>query len=79
MKGAGMEPKDVSKEARREYDYGGGNVYAIEAPQTLWIGTTTHRVLDAKGTVHCVPFPALDGKPVFLRWTPRDAGEPVQF
>lgn len=74
-----MEPKDLTKELRREYDYGGGHVYLIHMPQTLWVGTSTHRVLDAGGVVHCVPFPVCDGKAVFLRWMPKDAAEPVQF
>jgi hypothetical protein len=73
------EPKDLTKEARREYDYGGGHVYMIVGPQKLWVGKTTHRVLDSEGVVHCVPFPTCDGKAVFLRWYPRNAAEPVQF
>ena len=73
------ESKDLTQELKREYDYGGGIVYTISEPQALWVGTTTHRVLDKAGTVHCVPFPLSNGKPVFLRWTPRDPAQPVQF
>lgn len=69
-------PKDLSKEAWREYDFG-GRVYRIEAPHQLFIGTTTHRVLDSKGVVHCVPAPGEKG--CALRWQPKDASEPVQF
>lgn len=69
-------PKDLSKEAWREYDFG-GRVYRIEAPQRLCIGTTTHRVVDAAGMVHCVPAPG--EKDCVLRWYPKDASEPVQF
>jgi hypothetical protein len=45
-KGDVMEPKDLSKEQWREYDFG-GRAYRIDSPKSLWIGTTTHRVLDA--------------------------------
>lgn len=71
-----MDQKDLSKETWREYDFG-GRTYRIEAPQVLWIGTTTHRVLDGEGVVHCVPSPGEKG--CALRWKPKDAGEPVQF
>lgn len=53
-------PKDITVEEWREYDFG-GRVYRIDAPQKLWIGTTTHRVLDAHGIVHCVPAPGFSG------------------
>lgn len=70
------EPKDLSKELWREYEFG-GRVYRINSPQSLWIGTTTHRVLDGGGVVHCCPSPG-QGDCV-LRWMPRNSGEPVQF
>jgi hypothetical protein len=71
-----MEPKDISKEQWREYDFG-GRTYRIESPRQLFIGTTTHRVVDANGVVHCVPAPGQDG--CAARWQPRDAADPVQF
>jgi hypothetical protein len=74
------EAKDLSKEAYREYVMpvaGGVTVYRIEAPRSLWVGTTTHRVLDAAGVVHCLPAPGVAG--TALRWQPKDASEPVQF
>lgn len=71
-----MEPRDLTKEAWREYDFA-DRVYRIEAPQYLYIGTTTHRVVDSNGVVHCVPSPGQMG--CVLRWKPRDASEPVQF
>ena len=70
------EPKDLGKEAWREYDFE-GRTYRIDAPKTLWIGTTTHRVLDGGGIVHCVPAPGERG--CVLRWQPKDAAAPVQF
>lgn len=79
-----MEPKDLTKEAWREYEFMYAidpsvvyRTYRITAPQTLWIGDTTHRVLDATGTVHCVPAPGERG--CVLRWQPKNADEPVQF
>lgn len=59
------EPKDISVEEWREYDFV-GRVYRIERPQKLWVGTTTHRVLDIVGIVHCVPAPGYHG--CVLRW-----------
>lgn len=76
--GTVSEPKDLTAEAHREYDLG-DRTYRVVAPQKLWIGTTTHRVLDADGIVHCVPFPVAGGRTVVLRWEPRDAASPVQF
>ena len=70
-----MEPRDITPEQWREYDFG-GRVYRIDAPVTLWAGLTTHRVLDKAGVVHCVPRPGVDG--CALRWMPRDATAPVQ-
>lgn len=74
--GEQMERKDLTDEMWREYDFG-GRTYRIVAPVALWIGTTTHRVLGADGTVHCAPAPGHHG--CVLRWQPRNAGEPVQF
>ena len=71
-----MEPKDITAEAWREYDFD-GRVYRINNPQQLWVGSTTHRVRDLAGVVHCLPAPGQCG--CVLRWEPRDAGDPVQF
>jgi hypothetical protein len=60
-----MEAKDVSTELWREYDYG-GRIYRIDKPQRLYIGTTTHRVVDVAGITHCVPAPGFQG--CALRW-----------
>ena len=34
-----------------------GRVYRIDSPKTLIVGTSTHRVVDASGVVHCAPKP----------------------
>lgn len=70
------DPKDLTKEAWREYDFD-GRIYRITQPQTLWVGTATHRVLDTVGIVHCVPAPGFQG--CVLRWEPKNRAEPVQF
>lgn len=60
----------------REYDFG-DRVYRIERPVRLWIGTTTHRILDHKGVVHCVPAPGYLG--CVLRWAPLPGTKHVKF
>lgn len=51
----------------REYDFG-GRIYRIEKPTELqfYDGSTTHRVIDSEGIVHCVPTPGTQG--CVLRW-----------
>ena len=60
-----MEPKDLASEQWREYDFG-GRIYRIEKPVRLYIGRSTHRVVDGQGIVHCVPAPGYAG--CVLRW-----------
>jgi hypothetical protein len=54
-----MDGKDISNEIWREYDYVDLNdrrhIYRITAPATLYLGTTTHRVVDRSGVAHVVP------------------------
>lgn len=71
-----MEPKSLTDEIYREYDFG-GRIYRISDPQVLYVGNTTHRVIDSKGIVHCIPAPGQMG--CALRWAPRDAANPVAF
>jgi hypothetical protein len=73
------EPKDLSSEEYRVYTVlsNDGPSYMILDPQKLWVGETTHRVLDAEGLVHCVPFP--NGGKTVLTWKPRDPENPVAF
>lgn len=74
---AGLDFKPLSDEIYREYDIPGRKeLYRIEYPVALYVGATTHRVLDVTGVVHCIPFP---GHGVVLRWRPRDEADPVQF
>ncbi len=75
-----MKPRDLSGELWRVYDFqydGPGRIYRIEEPRLLWVGETTHRVLDAKGIMHLVPAPGHLG--CVVQWKPRNAEEPVQF
>jgi hypothetical protein len=68
-----VEAKDISSEKWREYDFA-GRVYRIANPRTLYIGKTSHRVVDAEGIVHCAPAPGQCG--CVLRWS---ADPPVSF
>lgn len=71
-----MEAKDLRGEQYREYVFG-STVYRIDKPISLYIGRTTHRVVDSLGIVHCVP--AVGEQGCVLRWLPVDAADPVQF
>lgn len=60
----------------REYDFG-GRCYRIDKPTLLYVGATTHRVVDAAGVVHCVPAPGQCD--CVLRWQSVDPNKPVAF
>jgi hypothetical protein len=80
-----MEPKDISSELWREYEWlipGVGQVriyrtYRIQTPETLFVGKTTHRIVDQEGVVHLVP--SIGELGCCVRWRPRDPANPVQF
>lgn len=77
-----MEGKSVSGELYRQYEFrcpvsGNTSTYTILDPKVVYIGKTTHRVLDNDGIVHCVP--AVGQLNCVLRWKPRDVANPVQF
>jgi hypothetical protein len=73
-----MEPRDITTEQWREYDFG-GRVYRIECPVSLYCrpGGTTHRVVDVAGVAHCCPAPGHMG--CVLRWQNKDSSVPVNF
>lgn len=71
-----MESKSIEMEEWREYDFD-GRVYRIENPARLYVGKTTHRVVDANGTTHCVPAPGRCG--CVLRWKEREGRDGVTF
>ena len=58
-------PLDLTMEVWREYDFE-GRIYRISNPQKIWLGRTTHRVLDDKGIIHCVP--TVGERGCVLRW-----------
>lgn len=62
----------------REYEYG-GKTYRINSPRALYMRKegTTHRVLDTKGVVHCLPAPGYFG--CVLRWENKNKTNPVEF
>ena len=80
-----LRPKDISNELYREYVVvRGGNlaplVYRINSPQALVVGETSHRVVDASGEVHLVPFPMAGEHTVVIRWKRgKDARYAVEF
>ena len=71
-----MNRQDLTTEAWREYDWE-GRVYRIENPVALWVGNTTHRILDTENVIHCVPNVGHMG--CALRWKSKNSEEPVNF
>lgn len=73
-----MTSYKLTSEIWREYDFS-GRVYRIDYPRELFLSGrgTTHRVVDHSGIVHCVPAPGQMG--CVLRWSPKNADNPVQF
>lgn len=77
-----MESKDLSKEAYRRYEWtdpvtGNECRHQIDEPVTLFVGKTTHRILDTNGLVHFVPSVGYFGC-VLLTYN-KDESEPVNF
>ncbi len=71
-----MDRLNIGDEVWREYTYQGRTVTIFD-PQYLYVGKTTHRVVDNEGFVTCVPAPGFHG--CALRWLPRDPDAPVAF
>ncbi|KKN91150.1 hypothetical protein LCGC14_0220150 [marine sediment metagenome] len=73
-----MTRYSLKSEAWREYDFN-GRVYRIDRPRELFLSLrgTTHRVVDCFGIVHCCPAPGQNG--CVLRWSPKNASNPVDF
>lgn len=79
-----LSKHDLRSEKWREYVLNPGtdqeSVYHIDEPVALFFPKrgTTHRILDANGVVHCVPFG--DGiRHTVLRWAPKNPQKPVSF
>lgn len=68
-----IEEFDISSEEWREYEFG-GRTYRINRPSKLYIGSTTHRIVDSDGVTHCCPKPGVGD--CVLRWK---ATPPVSF
>jgi hypothetical protein len=64
------------EEAWREYSFK-DRVYRINSPKALYVGTTTHRVVDDEGVVHCVPAPGFNG--CVVRWLPKEGAREAAF
>lgn len=79
-----MKSYDISKEKFRTYEWqdpvsGAKITHHIAEPFTLFYesGHTTHRVVDAKGLVHCIPAVGYFG--CVLYWKNKDENKPVNF
>lgn len=73
-------PLDLRAERYREYvKLSTLEVYRIDRPIALYYrdGGSTHRVVDARGMVHCVPFGHDAG--FILRWKALEGFDPVSF
>ena len=72
-------PLDISHESERTYYWGKNRKYwvAIAKPRTLWVGKTTHRVVDADGSVHIVPAVGVYG--CYVIYSVKEGEEPVKF
>jgi hypothetical protein len=77
-------PKPLTDEAWREYEWSvlldgkpGRVCYRINEPAALVVGNTTHRVIDSKGVVHCVP--TVGERGCTLRWQPKPGAPAVAF
>jgi hypothetical protein len=73
-----LKKGDLTDEVWREYDFS-GRVYRIEEPVELYFrpGGSTHRIVDGKGVVHCVPAPGVNG--CVVRWRVKPGKTHVQF
>lgn len=72
-----LQKSDISTEEWREYDFG-GRVYRVTGVTLYWrSGGSTHRVVDDKGVVHCLPVPGQQG--CVLRWKSKNPDKPVDF
>lgn len=77
----GYTTADISDEEYREICFmSTGRVYRIDNPVELVrrVGGMTHRVIDAKGLVHCYPAPEATGLTV-IRWKNKPGTDPVKF
>lgn len=73
-----LASKDITDELYREYEWPARDTpYRIEYPQELYVGTTTHRIVDSARVVHCVPAPGYHG--CVLRWVVRPGEKTVKF
>lgn len=73
-----LDEFDLSAELWREYDFA-GRTYRIDNPTRLYTrkSGTTHRVVDNKNVVHCVPSVGVNG--CVLRWQNKSDRKPVNF
>jgi hypothetical protein len=67
---SGLDFKDISSEQWREYTFPEGQAVRVVKPLKLYVSDNGHRILDAEGVSHYVPFGW-----IHLKWLAKD-GEP---
>ena len=77
-----MESKNLTKEAFRRYEWidpvtKDTMMHEIKEPVALYLGKTTHRILDTNGLVHFVPSVGYFG--CVLLTENKDKSEPCTF
>lgn len=73
-----MNPHNISGELYREVVWVGKDfTLRIERPHNLYIGSTTHRVVDALGRVYCYPSPTTGL--TYIKWEHCNKNNPVDF
>lgn len=80
MVGNNYTSGDLTDELWREYMWEGRKepVRIMEPVELVTrVGGTTHRVVDSKGEVTCVP--TVGERGCFLKWKPKEGFNPVQF
>lgn len=67
---SGLDFRNISSELWREYTFGDRQTVRIDKPLKLYVSDNGHRILDADGVSHYIPFGW-----VHLKWQAKD-GEP---
>lgn len=76
-----IKPRDISHELWRDYRFIGKDKtvvrYKIKKPKLLYVGNTTHRIVDSDGVTHILPAPGYHGCAV--RFKNPEGTDPCRF